>query len=89
MRAASWSSVLGLAASRGQSPERHRRDSLRAEPANDERLLLADLVIHDLERPRAIERLVEARDHAVALHAVEPAVAPLALLDRRRSERLL
>src|SRR5205085_6142047 len=60
-----------------------------AEAADDEHLLLPDLVMHDLERPRALERLVQALDHAVALHVVEQPVAPPPLADLLGRERLL
>ena len=69
--------------------EVHLHEALGAELGQHEHLVLADLVLHDLERPRALQRLVQALDHAVALHVVEHPVAPLALLDLRRGERRL
>jgi hypothetical protein len=42
-----------------------------------------------LERPRAVERRVQARDHRVALDVVEDAVPALPLLDLGRVEGLL
>src|SRR4029450_1609461 len=59
----------------------HLDEARGAEPGEHQHLVLPHLVLHDLERPRALERLVQALDDAVALHVVEQAVAPLALAD--------
>src|SRR5690242_15653443 len=69
--------------------EVHLHEAPGAEPGQHQHLVLSDLVLHDLERPRALEGLVQALDDAVALHVVEQAVAPLALADLPGLERFL
>ena len=53
-----------------RGPELALHDALGGEPPEDEHLRLADLVPRDLERPGALERLVQARDDAPALDVV-------------------
>ena len=72
-----------------------REDGMISRPSGpagvpeDQDLVVPDLVGDHLERPRAVERRVQARDHRVALDVVEDAVSALALLDLDRIERVL
>ena len=81
---------LGLAVARDLGgAELHLHDALGRQLPEDQDLVVPDLVGDHLEGPRAVERLVQARDDAVALDVVEEAVPALALLDLGRVEGLL
>src|SRR5262249_44719489 len=67
--------------------ELHFRDALSGKLPEDDDFVLADFVMRDLEGPCTVQRLIEARDDAVALHVIEQAIAPLALADLRGLER--